>query len=396
MLPIQWTTLVGHPWTPRMSQSSLRLAPCRHPATGPIALARVVAVGLSISCGACSAVPGDGPFMGSATSSSTNALPFDFVDLTPNTIAAYREPAKRGRSTVSMDLAPPPSRLTAEPGDSLKVRIFERYSGSIFPTLQSQGADLGVQRVGEDGTIRVPVAGVVHVAGLDINQIEQTIIRQLGTRVQEAEVIAEFVSTPTQSVTVSGDVKTPGRVSMRDGVRTVVDAINHSGGLLTGTTSLTNQMEVMVRRAGQTILAAQFSDLLAGADIALQKGDEIVVRPNAQVITVLGAVQKSGNIEINKKNLTLLEVLGQVGGLVDQRSNKAGVYVFRMANLDEYSGPRSRVFHLDLLQPVSLFVAQQFSMQARDVLYVTNAPLYEYDKVLTVIYRTISTVNAVK
>ena len=148
-----------------------------------------------------------------------------------------------------------------------------------------------------------------------------------------------------------------------------------------------------MRRNGQVILTTQFSDLLAGNDIAVQKGDEIVVRPNSRVFTVLGAVLRSGNVEMTKHNLTLLEALGQVGGLSDVRANKTGVYVFRMGDLETNPTARGRVFRLDLFQPVSIFVAQQFGLQARDVIYVTNAPLYEYDKILTSIYRTFSIVG---
>jgi polysaccharide export outer membrane protein len=54
---------------------------------------------------------------------------------------------------------------------------------------------------------------------------------------------------------------------------------------------------------------------------------------------------------------------------------------------------RARVFRLDLYQPVSIFIAQQFGVQARDVVYVTNAPLYEYDKILSSIYRTLSIIG---
>jgi polysaccharide export outer membrane protein len=54
---------------------------------------------------------------------------------------------------------------------------------------------------------------------------------------------------------------------------------------------------------------------------------------------------------------------------------------------------KARVFRLDLYQPVSIFVAQQFGIQARDVVYVTNAPLYEYDKILSSIYRTLSIIG---
>ena len=65
-----------------------------------------------------------------------------------------------------------------------------------------------------------------------------------------------------------------------------------------------------MRRHGQVILTAQYSDLLAGGISPIQKNDEIVVRPNARTFTVLGAVTKSGNVEMTKPNLTLLEALG--------------------------------------------------------------------------------------
>ena len=367
------------------------------------AAARLTAVGLSIGVGACTALPGDGPWMGGAQTTSTEALPFDVIDLTPTTVVAYRQPATNDRPSVTSSVSPA-VRLTAAAGDSLKVRIFERYGGNIFPTIQGQSADLGIQRVAEDGTIKVPVVGIVQVAGLDLNQIERRIVEQLGNKVQEPEVIVEFDSPRTYSVMVSGDVKNPGRVSMLEDVRTVVDAINKAGGpvgiqnagVAGASGSGANQQQVVVRRQGQVILTAQFSDLLAGADIAVQKGDEIVVRPNSRVFTVLGAVQRSGNVEMTKHNLSLLEALGNVGGLSDVRANKTGVYVFRMGDLENNPTARARVFRLDLFQPVSIFVAQQFGLQARDVIYVTNAPLYEYDKVLTSIYRTFSLVGVAR
>jgi len=78
------------------------------------------------------------------------------------------------------------------------------------------------------------------------------------------------------------------------------------------------------------------------------------------------------------------------------RANKTGVYIFRMGDLQNNPAARARVFRLDLIQPVSMFVGQQFSVQPRDVVYVTNAPLYEYDKILTSIYRTFSILSIVR
>ena len=364
-----------------------------------------IVLGLGIGVAGCTALPGDGPWMGGAQGTSTEALPFDVIDLTPTTIAAYRQPESIDRPSITSGLSAG-GKIAVAPGDAIKVRIFEPYEGSIFPTIQKPGADFGVQRVTDAGTINIPFVGTVKVAGLDLSQIEQKIAQQLNGKAQDPQVIVEFVADRTHTVMISGDVKNPGRVSILEGVRSVVDAINRAGGPVGaggggggGPGSAgggQTQVEVVVRRHGQVILTEQYSDLLAGGDIALQKGDEIVVRPNSRVFTVLGAVLKSGNVEMTKHNLSLLEALGQVGGLNDVRANKTGVYVFRMGDLKNNPAARARVFRLDLMQPVSIFVAQQFGMQPRDVVYVTNAPLYEYDKVLTSIYRTFSIVSVVR
>ncbi|TAJ40591.1 MAG: hypothetical protein EPO55_08450 [Reyranella sp.] len=334
--------------------------------------------------------------MGGAAGTTTEALPFDVIDLTPTTIAAYQQPASIDRPSITSSLSAG-GQVAVAPGDALKVRIFEPYEGSIFPTIQKPGADFGVQRVLDDGTINIPFVGTVQVAGLSLLQIERRIAQQLSGKAQDPQVIVEFVADRTHTIMISGDIKNPGRVSILEGVRSVVDAINRAGGPAGGPGSgAPNQIEVVVRRQGQVILTAQFSELLAGGDIAVRKGDEIVLRPNSRVFTVLGAVVKSGNVEMTKHNLSLIEALGQVGGLNDLRANKTGVYVFRMADLQTNPAARARVFRLDLLQPVSMFIGQQFGLQARDVVYVTNAPLYEYDKILTSIYRTFSIISVIR
>jgi polysaccharide export outer membrane protein len=344
---------------------------------------------LPLALAGCQIVPGDGPWMGGAQTTSTEALPFDVIDLTPTSVVAFRPLVSVDRPSTTSALSAG-GHVSVAPGDVLKVRIFEPYEGSIFPTIQRPGADLGTQRVTDQGTINVPYAGTVAVAGLDLTQIEQRIADRLRGKAQDPQVIVEFVADRSHTVMISGDVKNPGRVSILEGVRSVVDAINRAGGPFNSPAA---QLEVVVRRHGQVILTAQYSDLLAGADIALEKNDEIVVRPNSRTFTVLGAVQKSGNVDLTKTNMTLLEALGQVGGLTDERANKTGVFVFRMADIQNNPGSRARVFRLDLSQPVSIFVAQQFGMQARDVVYVTNAPLYEYNKIISALYKTFSVVG---
>ena len=156
----------------------------------------------------------------------------------------------------------------------------------------------------------MPYVGKVQVAGLDLGQIEQRIVTQLGSKAQDPQVIVEFVADRTNTVMVSGEVKAPGRFSVLEGTRSVLDVINRAGGPAMQPPLTSAQLEVVVRRHGQIILQTQYTDLLAGGDIPLQKGDEIVVRLNTKTFTALGAVLKSGNVEINKQGMTLLEALG--------------------------------------------------------------------------------------
>lgn len=388
-------------------------------------------LGLAVALSGCQAVPGDGPFMNGAKKGSTEAFPFDVIDLTPATVIAYR-PGSDQPATVERPSARPEPGVSA--GDVLRVRIFERYAGGTFPTIDGF-ADLGTPTVTPAGTIEVPYVGTIKVAGLGLRQIERTIENRLAGKAKEPQVIVELVADRTNTITVSGDVKSPGRVPLSDGVRTAVEAINRAGGVLapkplpsawteqeaalqaaaegdasgtpatagssgagSTTTSASgeeqakpqklSQFEVVVRRHGEVLLVKQYLELLAGADIAVEKGDEIVVRSSSQVVTVLGAVAIAGNVPLTKPNMTLAETLGTVHALQDLRTNKTGLYVFRLGDIRDNPTARARIFRLDFMQPVSGFVAQQFGMKPKDVIFVANAPLYEYDKVLTVLYRT--------
>src|SRR5262245_41000268 len=187
-----------------------------------------IVLGLGFGLAGCQIVPGDGPWMGGAQATSTEALPFDIIDLTPTSVITYRPVPSVDHASTTANLSAG-GRVSVAPGDVLRVRIFEPYEGSIFPTIQRPGADFGPQRVTDAGTIEVPYVGTVRVAGLDLHQIEQRIVSQIGDKAQNPQVIVEFVADRSHTVMISGDVKNPGRVSILEGTRSVVDAINRVG-----------------------------------------------------------------------------------------------------------------------------------------------------------------------
>jgi polysaccharide biosynthesis/export protein len=388
----------------------------------------LVALCLGLALAGCQAVPGSGPQMIGASRETTEALPFDVLDLTPISVVPYRPVFSIDRPSTTSNLAVG-GRPHVAAGDVLKVRIFEPYDGSIFPTIRGSDAVIPPQRVTDEGTIAIPFIGTVQVAGLDLEQIEQRIATQRGSRAQNPQVVVEIVADRTNTVMISGEVRLPGRFSMLEGTRTVLDVINKAGG---PTPSIAPaQLEVVVRRHDQIVHKAQYPELLAGGDFPVQRGDEIVVRSNARIFTVLGALRgfeqgssgssassgspgtgsqgsqatqatqerqgpnnkdqqplKSANIEINKQGMTLLDALGAAGGLSDERADKKGVFLFRPGGPGASPAGRSTIFKLDMSQPVSIFVAQEFAIQPNDVLYVTNAPLYEYNRILSALFQS--------
>jgi polysaccharide export outer membrane protein len=123
----------------------------------------------------------------------------------------------------------------------------------------------------------------------------------------------------------------------------------------------------------------------------------LIVSKNIKYFTALGATGKSAQVPFMTQQVSLIEALGQVGGLIDERADADGVFVFRyesreiakqlcnQCRLPDNIPQVPVVFHLNMSQARSLFSAQEFQLDHRDLLYIANAPLIQVDKALSVI-----------
>ena len=103
--------------------------------------------------------------------------------------------------------------------------------------------------------------------------------------------------------------------------------------------------------------------------------------------------------------ISLAEGLAKAGGLQDNRSDPRGVFIFRyeiepVARQFAPGNPlvqRGRltpiVYRLNLTDPNSLFLQQSFRLANRDVLYVSNSPSTEVQKVFAIIGGGIGTIG---
>jgi polysaccharide export outer membrane protein len=95
--------------------------------------------------------------------------------------------------------------------------------------------------------------------------------------------------------------------------------------------------------------------------------------------------------------LSLEEAIGKAGGVLDERGDPDGIFVLRYeppavarALPDPRLSPEPAdatpvVYHLKLRDPNAMFLARRFAMRDKDILYVSNAPLSDVQKVLTLI-----------
>ncbi|MNN51247.1 SLBB domain protein [compost metagenome] len=185
-----------------------------------------------------------------------------------------------------------------------------------------------------------------------------------------------------------GAVKTPGRFSALQGPLTLLDAINRAGGPL-----LEPHLIRVVVRTGEKSYQFNYEDLLSGRNQVLPPGAEVVLERARKRFVAMGAVGDPGLHDLPSNNPSLLEVLGKVKGLNEAKADAAGVFIFRLVALKSpdtgVMQSRAQVFRLNLKEPAAMFLARQFLVQPEDAVYVTNAAVYEWQKIISPIVQVL-------
>ena len=130
-------------------------------------------------------------------------------------------------------------------------------------------------------------------------------------------------------------------------------------------------------------------------NIFLRPGDTLTLVRDPQTFLAVGATGANFEIPFSAEGITLAQALAKAGGLRDFQADPAGVFVFRFepASVVRRLHPASPllsanfvpvVYRINMRDPNSLFVSQAFRMRNRDLVYVSNAPFTEVQKVLSV------------
>lgn len=105
-----------------------------------------------------------------------------------------------------------------------------------------------------------------------------------------------------------------------------------------------------------------------------------------QKVYVLGEVGHVGFLPINDQQLTIADALALSGWFNMKAADTSNIYVIR----GDYTQPQ--IFWLDARTPDKLLIAEHFSLQPMDVLYVSAAPIAQLNRVLDQLLPIVQTV----
>jgi polysaccharide biosynthesis/export protein len=301
---------------------------------------------------------------------------------------------------------------TVGPGDMLEVSIWEAAPATLFSAVPlnsnviatSRPTTLPEQPIDDDGFIMVPFAGRVPAAGKTLPAIEDEIVRRLRSKANQPEVLVRMTRNLSSNATVVGEVNASTRVPLVPGNERLLDALAAAAGVR----QPVNKMTIQVTRA-DNVYSLPLETIIRDPqqNVPLQPGDVVTALFQPYSFTALGATGKNEEVNFETQGITLAQALARSGGLIDSRSNARGVFIFRFepkAALDwphqpvmaTAEGMVPAVFRIDLSDPASFFLIQNFPIENRDILYVSNAPITEVQKFLNVLFTVAYPILAVK
>ena len=285
-------------------------------------------------------------------------------------------------------------RLTSDtirPGDVLGLTIWENVDDGLLASEATNATALEEVQVDSAGYIFVPYAGRLRASGNTPEQLRAEITKKLEDQTPDPQVQVRRVAGDGSTVSLTGAVGGQGVYAIERPTRTLSTMLARAGGV-----AIEPEIAQITVIRGKEQGKIWFQDLFnhPELDIALRGGDRILVESDSRSFTALGATSAQARVPFESQDLSALEAIAQVGGLISTTSDPTGVFIFRnepaeIANQvlgrDDLVGAQRMVYVLNLTQPNGLFIARDFVVRDEDTLYVTEAPYAQWTKTISLL-----------
>lgn len=295
-------------------------------------------------------------------------------------------------------------RLTSDtirPGDSLGLTIWENVDDGLLAGAGTSATILEDVQVDSAGFIFVPYAGRVRAAGNTPEQLRKVITSRLEEQTPDPQVQVRRLAGDGATVSLVGAIGGQGIYPIERPTRTLSSMLAKAGGV----TILPEIAQVIVIR-GNMRGKIWFQDLYDNPqlDIALRGGDRILVEEDSRSFTALGATNSQARVQFQTQNLSALEAIAQVGGLISSSADPTGVFILRnepaaiagqVLGRDDLVGAQRMIYVLNLKEPNGLFLARDFVIRDQDTLYVTEAPYAQWTKAISLLASPLGPITSV-
>ncbi|MEP5806254.1 MAG: polysaccharide biosynthesis/export family protein, partial [Roseobacter sp.] len=286
----------------------------------PIAL--LVAFAALSSCGLPNAGPNKRQIFSGSVEQQGNAYVVEVNDSVTRA-TAYVPPlgfsdSFRNAATVGSD--------TIQAGDILGLTVWENVDDGLLAGPAQRATLLESVQVDGDGFIFVPYAGRIKASENTPEAIRRIITERLQDQTPDPQVEVRREAGDGSTVSLIGSIGGQGVYPIERPTRTLSTMLARAGGV----TIEPEIAQITVIRGSQKG-RIWFNDLYAhpDVDIALRGGDRILVEEDTRSFTSLGATGSQARVPFDKQDLSALEAIAQVGGLVSSASDATGVFVFR-------------------------------------------------------------------
>ncbi len=355
-------------------------------------------------------LPSSGPSVAQVVEQEKIDSPIPVVEVN-DAVARRALATQRADSFAESLTAKAPPGYVVGAGDVLEVSVWEAPPAALFgAAVVDARAGLTTTRqttfpeqiVNADGVINVPFAGTVPVAGKTPQQIEADLVQRLKDKANQPQVLVRVIRNATQNVTVVGEVVQSVRMSLTAKGERLLDAVAAAGGVRQPVGKITIQLS-----RGGKVMSMPLDRVIQDPkqNVYLQPGDVVTALFQPLSFTALGATGKNEEINFEAQGITLAQALGRMAGVRDTQADARGVFIFRfeepgIVKTDGKPLPQTPdgkvpvVYRVDLKDPRSFLVAQNFPIKNKDVIYVANAPAAELQKFLNILTSSLFSVSS--
>lgn len=277
-------------------------------------------------------------------------------------------------------------------GDVLSIVVYDHPELTLPSGSERSAAEAG-NTVHDDGTIFYPFIGRIDVEGRTVRELRGQIARLLEPYIAQPQVEVKIAAFNSQRVLVSGEVEKPGRQPITNVPLTVLDAISMTGGL----TEKANWHGVQLMRDGevQTLsLYAMLNQGRLGDDMLLRDGDILHVPDlGSQQVFVMGEVGEPQALPMGRSRMSLTEALSRAGSFSEAQADASGIFVFRRQ--PQRSDKLATVYQLDARNAAAMVLGTEFLLEPTDVVYVTTTSLGRWNRVVSQMLPTITSIYQV-